>query len=102
MNAKWRIRFRLSSLLLMPAMVAFFIAGWQASRYQIRQEYEQQKAAAQLRREEIFSQLELRRSIRGDLWQMNIDNLEQQQRMKTFDRLMQDPANRNLMPEFRN
>ena len=89
-------RYPLRLLLALPLCVAAFYVGWTTRESRIQSEYLRNRTAAEERRRESFPQIARELAERAAYQNDSLDRIERMQRMKTFDRMMNDPARGHL------
>jgi len=91
-------RFVLKVLLAVPICVAAFYVGWTTHATRLKAQFERDSAAAQRRRSDIQEQLAYQREVWEAHLKNSVDHLEQRERMRSFNRLLNDPNASKVLP----
>ena len=100
-----RVRFGLRLLLALPVCIAAFYGGWNAHRMHLSALHNRDASASLRRQAALWSEIEEIRSkqqlhadnMRDDM-RDSVDRIEHGERMKAFERMLQDPIKARMFP----
>lgn len=94
-----KLRFGLRTLLFLPICVAAFYLGWNAHESYRRVLQSRDDVLARQRRTDLLRELVLHREIKADMLRSSVNRIEHLERMKSYDRFLNDPIGAKMHPE---